>query len=82
MAAVAPVVFIGAFAVRSTIQKRSTGDSGLRAGALRADGGSLEWWAGSSSWRSCSLGAPIAELAGYNPLTTYTWLRGGNVAPE
>lgn len=39
-------------------------------------------WAGSSSWRSCSLGAPIAELAGYNPLTTYTWLRGGNVAPE
>ncbi len=82
MAATALVMFVAMFLIvfvaRSIIQKRATGDTGIRAGVLGADVGSLEWSAG---WLLvlaliAGLVAPITELAGLDPLTTNEWLRG------
>ncbi len=75
------VWFFVAFVARSIIQKRSTGDSGIRAGGLQAPAGSIEWWAGWTFALALIAGfaAPIAEIAGYEPMTTNTWLRGVGV---
>lgn len=72
------VWFFVAFVARSIIQKRSTGDSGIRAGGLRAAAGSIEWWAGWIFALALVTGfaAPVAEIAGYEPMTTHSWLRG------
>lgn len=75
------VWFFVAFVVRSIIQKRTTGDSGIRTGGLRAAPGSLEWWAGWIFVLALVAGfaAPVAEIAGYEPVTTNPWLRGTGV---
>ena len=72
------VMFLVIFVLRSAMQKRATGDSGIRAGALGASVGSLEWLAG---WllviaMLAAVGAPIAELAGLEPLTDSAVVRG------
>lgn len=71
------VWFFVAFVARSIIQKRTTGDSGIRAGGLQAAAGSIEWWAGWIFVLALTAGfaAPVAEIAGYDPITTNTWLR-------
>jgi protein-S-isoprenylcysteine O-methyltransferase Ste14 len=72
------VWFVVAFVARSIIQKRTTGDSGIRAGGLQAAAGSIEWWAGWIFVLALLAGfaAPVAEIAGYEPITTNRWLRG------
>ena len=72
------VWFFVAFVARSIIQKRTTGDSGIRAGGLQAAAGSIEWWAGWIFVLALIAGfaAPVAEIAGYEPITTNPWLRG------
>lgn len=76
------VWFFVAFVARSIIQKRTTGDSGIRAGGLQATAGSIEWWAGWTFVLALIAGfaAPVAEIAGYAPITTDPWLRGIGVA--
>lgn len=71
------VMFLVVFVLRTVMQKRSTGDSGIRAGVLGAAPGSLEWVAG---WLLvlallAGLAAPIAELAGLDPLVDRQWVR-------
>lgn len=73
------VMFGVVFVLRTLIQKRTTGDSGVRAGVLGAAPGSVDWWAG---WLLvvallAGLAAPIAELAGLDPLVDTTWARAG-----
>lgn len=63
------VMFLVVFVARTVVQKRRTGDSGIRAGVLEASFGSIEWVAG---WLLVialvtGIGAPIAELAGLDP---------------
>ena len=75
------VMFLVVFVARSLIQKRATGDDGIRAGVLGAAVGSLEWLAG---WLLvvaflAGLAAPIAEIAGIEPTITTGWLRGAGV---
>ena len=75
------VMFLVVFVARSAIQKRSTGDSGIRAGVLGAPTRSLEWLAG---WLLVlalvgGLAAPIAELAGLDPIATSRWMRQAGV---
>lgn len=71
------VMFLVVFVLRTVMQKRATGDSGIRAGVLGAAPGSLEWFAG---WLLvlalvAGLAAPIVELAGFDPLVEIGWLR-------
>ena len=75
------VMFLVVFVARSMIQKRSTGDSGIRAGVLGASAGSLEWLAG---WLLvlafvAGLTAPIAEILGLSPITDSRWTTGTGV---
>ena len=72
------VWFLVAFVARSIIQKRTTGDSGIRAGGLQATTGTIEWWAGWIFVLALIAGfaAPVAEIAGYEPITTNPWVRG------
>jgi len=86
MAVAALVVVIAmfgfVFVLRGVIQKRRTGDSGLRTSFAKASVGSLEWTAG---WllivaAAASVGAPIVELAGLSPLTSSNWFRGAGLA--
>ena len=74
-------MFLIIFVARSIIQKRATGDTGIRAGVLGARIGSLEWLAG---WLLvlalvAGLVAPIAEIGGLGPLTTNGPLRWAGV---
>ena len=76
------VMFLVVFVLRTTMQKRATGDSGIRAGVLRASPGSLEWVAG---WvlvlaLVAGLVAPMAELAGLDPLVRTGWVRATGAA--
>jgi protein-S-isoprenylcysteine O-methyltransferase Ste14 len=75
------VMFLVVFVARSVIQKHSTGDSGIRAGVLGASPGSVEWVAGWLLVLALVAGfaAPIAEIAGIEPLTTDPWLRGAGI---
>lgn len=71
------VMFLVVFVLRTVVQKRTTGDSGIRAGVLGAAAGSLEWFAG---WLLvlalvAGLAAPIVELAGFDPFVEIGWLR-------
>ena len=71
------VMFLVVFVARSVIQKRRTGDTGVRAGVLGAAPGSVEWLAG---WMLVAalltpVAAPVAELAGLAPWTDATWVR-------
>ena len=72
------ILFLVVFVARSLIQKRRTGDTGIRAGVLGAAVGSIEWLAG---WMLvaamlAALAAPIAEIVGLDPWTDNTWVRG------
>ena len=69
------------FVLRTVIQKRLTGDSGIRAGVLGSSVGSLEWFAGWLLVVALVAGviAPIAELAGLDPLTTNPGVRWAGV---
>lgn len=76
------IMFLVVFVARSVIQKRRTGDTGIRAGGLSASAGSIEWLAG---WMLLvailtAVAAPIAELAGLNPFTDATWFRSAGAA--
>lgn len=86
MAVLALVIFVAMFLVvfvlRSVIQKRRTGDSGIRAGVLSAAVGSIEWLAG---WMLVAamvtaVAAPVAEIAGLEPWTDSGWVRGAGAA--
>jgi len=71
-------MFLLVFVVRSVVQKRGTGDSGIRAGVLGSSFGSLEWFAG---WllvlaMLSAIVAPVAELVGVDPLTGSNSIRG------
>lgn len=72
------VMFLVVFVLRSSIQKRNTGDSGIRAGVLASSVGSLEWVAGVLLVVAmvALLVAPIAEIIGLGPLTSSGWVRG------
>lgn len=71
-------MFLVVFVLRSVIQKRRTGDTGIRAGVLDAPVGSLEWIAGLMLVVAIltAVGAPVAELAGLEPWTESNWFRG------
>ncbi len=87
MMAVAALVVVVAmfglvFVLRGVVQKRRTGDSGVRTSFAKARIGSLEWIAG---WllvvaAAGSVGAPIVELAGLSPLTSSGLVRGVGLA--
>ncbi len=72
------VMFLVVFVARSVIQKRSTGDTGIRVGVLSASTGSLEWLAGVLLVLAviAGLAAPIAEIVGLDPMSRSGWLRG------
>ena len=75
------VMFLIVFVLRSVVQKRTTGDSGLRAGGLSSSFGSVEWLAG---WLLvlaliATVAAPIAEIAGRDPIASSPWIRGPGV---
>ena len=76
------VWFVVIFVVRSWVQKRETGDSGIRPGAFAADASTLERvayvlllvaFAG-------AVGAPIAAMAGLEPLWNNSAMRWGGMA--
>jgi len=72
------VMFLVVFVLRIVVQKRRTGDSGVRAGVLGSSIGSLEWFAG---WLLvlallAAVAAPIAEIIGLEPITSSSWIRG------
>ena len=76
------VMFLVVFVLRTLIQMRMTGDSGLRAGVLGSAPGSVEWAAG---WLLllalvAGLAAPIAEIAGLDPLVDIGWVRVAGAA--
>lgn len=76
------IMFLVLFVARSVIQKRRTGDAGIRATVLDASFGSLEWFAG---WMLIAailtaVAAPVAELAGLAPWTGSGWVRGAGAA--
>lgn len=70
------------FVLRTVVQKRRTGDSGIRAGGLTSSFGSLEWLAGWLLVLALLAGllAPIVEILGVDPLTTSPWWRTGGLA--
>ena len=71
------VMFLVIFVARSIIQKRTTGDTGIRAGVLGAAPGSLEWLAGWMLVVAMIAGvvAPIGEIIGLDPFTANRVLR-------
>ncbi len=74
-------MFLVVFVLRTFLQKRTTGDTGIRAGVLTASFGSLEWAAG---WilvlaLLAGVAAPVAEIIGLDPITTNPWIRGTGV---
>lgn len=71
------IMFLVVFVARSVIQKRRTGDTGIRSGALGAAVGSIEWFAGWAFVTAMltAIAAPLAELSGLAPLTDATWFR-------
>lgn len=65
------VWFLVVFVVRSVVQKRTTGDSGIRPGAFAPDASMIERFAyllliGAFAG---AIAAPIADMAGVDPLT-------------
>lgn len=71
------IMFLVILVARTVVQKRRTGDSGIRAGVLGASFGSLEWVAG---WLlvfalPAGVAAPAAEMAGLDPWFTSSWVR-------
>jgi protein-S-isoprenylcysteine O-methyltransferase Ste14 len=71
------VWFLLIFVARTAIQKRATGDSGVRTGALSAAIGSIEWVAG---WMLvlalvAGVAAPVSELLGFDPVFSSDPLR-------
>ncbi|MEZ5380226.1 MAG: isoprenylcysteine carboxylmethyltransferase family protein [Microthrixaceae bacterium] len=76
------VMFLVIFVLRTVVQRRTTGDSGLRPGGLTAALGSVEWLA---AWLLvlalvAAFVAPILELTGVEPLTDSVWVRGAGTA--
>lgn len=71
------VMFLVVFVARTVVQKRRTGDSGIRAGVLGASFGSIEWLAGWLLLAALLAGAaaPAAEMAGVSPLIASPALR-------
>ncbi len=72
------VMFLVILVARTVVQKRRTGDSGIRAGVLGASFGSIEWVAGWLLVIALPSGvvAPVAEMAGLDPWFSSVWLRG------
>lgn len=71
------IMFLVVFVARTVVQKRRTGDTGIRAGVLGASFGSIEWVAG---WLLvvallAGVAAPVAEMTGLDPWFTYRWVR-------
>lgn len=75
------VMFFVVFVLRTVIQKRKTGDSGIRAGVLGANVGSIEWIAGWALLTALVAGfvSPIVDLLGLDPLTENNIVRGAGV---
>lgn len=71
------VWFLVVFVARTLMQKRATGDSGVRTGALSAPLGSIEWVAGWMLVLALVAGvmAPVAELLGLDPIVSADALR-------
>ena len=75
------VMFLIVFVLRTVIQKRTTGESGVRAGGLSSSFGSREWLA---AWLLVAallagLAAPILEMTGLDPITSSNWVRGSGI---
>jgi protein-S-isoprenylcysteine O-methyltransferase Ste14 len=64
--------FLVVFVARTLAQKRATGDSGVRTGALSAPVGSIEWVAGWMLVLALLSGvmAPVSELLGLGPIVS------------
>lgn len=75
------VMFFVVFVLRTVIQKRKTGDSGIRTGVLGASIGSVEWVAGWALLAALVAGfaSPIVELLGLDPITENNVVRGAGV---
>lgn len=76
------VMFLVIFVARTVVQKRRTGDSGIRAGVLGASFGSIEWVAG---WLlvvalAAGVAAPVAEMMGLDPWFASVWVRSAGAA--
>lgn len=76
------IMFLVIFVFRTVVQKRRTGDSGIRAGVLGASAGSIEWVAG---WLLvvaliAGVAAPVAEIAGLDPWFTSVGARSVGAA--
>lgn len=76
------VWFLVIFVARTAIQKRATGDSGVRTGALSAPIGSIEWVAGWMLVLALVAGvmAPVSELLGLGPIVSSAPLRVAGAA--
>ncbi len=76
------VWFLLVFVLRTLLQVRRTGDTGLRASGLSGRRGSIEWWAGMLFFVAFAAGlaAPIADLAGMPLLYDTGPLRAGGAA--
>lgn len=76
------VWFLVIFIARTAIQKRATGDSGVRTGALSAPIGSIEWVAGWMLVLALVAGvmAPVSELLGLGPIVSSAPLRVAGAA--
>lgn len=72
------VMFLVVFVARTVVQKRRTGDSGIRSGVLDESFGSIEWLAGWLLVVALLSGvvAPVAEMGGLDPWFTSQWVRG------
>lgn len=75
------VMILVVFVLRTVVQKRRTGDSGIRAGGLTSTAGSLEWLA---AWLLvlaflAGLVAPVLEIVGVDPLIGSPWWRAGGL---
>jgi len=71
------IMFLVIFVARTVVQKRRTGDSGIRAGVLGASFGSIEWVAG---WLlvdplGAGVAAPVADMTGLDPWFTSVLVR-------
>ena len=76
------VWFLVIFIARTAIQKRATGDSGVRTGALSAPIGSIGWVAGWMLVLALVAGvmAPVSELLGLGPIVSSAPLRVAGAA--
>jgi protein-S-isoprenylcysteine O-methyltransferase Ste14 len=72
------VMFLVVFVARTLVQKRRTGDTGIRSGVLDESFGSIEWLAGWLLVVALLSGvvAPVAEMGGIDPWFTSQWVRG------